>query len=65
MSDPGQLSQGAQESFGSHEEGADGGVSSDRRDTAPGPVTLLIVSYARPPPALPSFLPSSASSVSG
>lgn len=51
--------------MGGSEEGADGGASSDHVDTVSKRVTFLIVSYTDPPPALPSSLPSSASSVSG
>lgn len=51
--------------LGGSRDGADGGASSDHVDTVPRHVTLLIVCYAAPPPALPSFLPSSASSVHG
>lgn len=50
---------------GGGEEGADGGASSDHVDTIAKRVISLIVSYTDPPPALPSFLPSLASSVSG
>lgn len=51
--------------LGGSKEGMDGGASSDHVDTVPRHVTLLIVCYSAPPPALPSFLPSSASSVHG
>lgn len=64
--DPSQQSPGHPgELLGGSDGSAKGAASSDRIDTIPKRVPLLIVSCADPPPALPSFLPSSASSVSG